>query len=222
MKGNNNMNILCPQISKKLIRITDFSSYAQGLLLEEAPLFEIESYEEQIEGDTFLKIDISKSIFNDCAFHNCNFESSSFVDVIFQSCDLSNSIFTGAYFERCRFVSCKCIGVEMSDTIIKHTVFEQSNFRYSNFNQTNLTDVLFDQIDFTEASLVESKLKRFTAVGSKFVKNDFFKTRLATVDFTNNELAAPIVSNPPIELKGAIVNMFQAANLIGLWGVIVK
>lgn len=45
---------------------------------------------------------------------------------------------------------------------------------------------------------------------------------LATVDFTNNEFVAPIVSTPPIELKGAIINMFQAANLIGLWGVIVK
>jgi uncharacterized protein YjbI with pentapeptide repeats len=216
------MNILCPQISKKLIPIADFSSYAQDLLLEEAPLVEIESYEARIEAEAFLKIEISKSIFDNCVFHNCDFESSSFVDIIFRSCDLSNSKFTGAYFERCRFVSCKCIGVDLSDTIIKHTVFEQSNFRYSNFNQTKMTDVLFDQIDFTEASLVESKLKRFAAVGSKFVKNDFFKTMLATVDFTNNELVAPIVSNPPIELKGIIVNMFQAANLIGLWGVIVK
>jgi len=45
---------------------------------------------------------------------------------------------------------------------------------------------------------------------------------LATVDFTNNEFVAPMVSTPPTELKGAIINMFQAANLIGLWGVIVK
>jgi hypothetical protein len=70
--------------------------------------------------------------------------------------------------------------------------------------------------------MVESKLKRFVAEDSIFVKNNFFKTMLAGVDFTNNEFVAPMVSTPPIELKGAIINMFQAANLIGLWGVVVK
>jgi len=32
----------------------------------------------------------------------------------------------------------------------------------------------------------------------------------------------PLVSMPPAELKGSIINMFQAANLIGLWGIRVK
>lgn len=221
-KGNDNMNIIRPQISKELIRIDDFSKYTQDFLLEESPIFNMGSYEERIEGAEFLKIDIRKSIFENCTFHHCDFEKASFVDVVFQSCDLSNSKFAGAYFERCRFVSCKCIGIDMSDTVVKQTTFEQSNFQYSSFNNTKMTDVLFDHIDFTESSMVESKLKRFVAMDSKFVKNNFFKTMLATVDFTNNEFVAPVVSIPPIELKGAIINMFQAADLISLWGIIVN
>jgi uncharacterized protein YjbI with pentapeptide repeats len=216
------MNINRPQTAKELIRIDDFSSYAQDFLSEELPISGIRGCEERIEGAEFFRIDLRKSIFENCTFCHCNFEKASFVDVLFQSCDLSNSKLAGAYFERCRFISCKCIGIEMNDTVVKQTTFEQSNFQYSSFNQTKMTDVLFDHIDFTEASLVEAKLKRFGAIESRFVKNNFFKTLLATVDFTNNEFAAPIVSTPPIELKGAIVNMFQAANLIGLWGVIVK
>jgi hypothetical protein len=45
---------------------------------------------------------------------------------------------------------------------------------------------------------------------------------LATVDFTENEFKMPLVSTPPIELKGMVINMFQAADLIGLLGIIVN
>jgi len=85
-----------------------------------------------------------------------------------------------------------------------------------------MTDVQFKNIDFAESSMSEAKLSRFGAVKSKFIKNNLFKTMLVAVDFTDNQLIAPTVSTPPIELKGAIINTFQAADLVGLWGVIVK
>lgn len=217
-----NMNITRPQPSKAPLRVDDFSSYAQGCLLEELPLHEIESSAQRIEDAEFSEIEIRKSVFQNCTFQKCSFEKASFVDVTFQSCDLSNSKFAGAYFERCRFVSCKCIGIDMIDTVVKQTTFEQSNCRYSNFDKTKMTDVLFDHTDFTEASMAEAKLKRFEASGSRFIKNNFFKTMLATIDFTDNEFTMPIVSSPPAELKGVVINMFQAADLIGIWGVIVN
>lgn len=110
----------------------------------------------------------------------------------------------------------------MRDTVVKQTTFEQSNFQYSYFDKTKMTNVLFDYIDFTESTMSEAKLKFFEASNSRFVNNNFFKTILATIDFTNNEFTMPIVSSPPVELNGAIINMFQAADLIGIWGVIVK
>jgi len=93
------MNIKRPQISKELIQIGDFSSYAQDFLLEELPIFKIKSCEERIQGAGFFRIEIRKSIFENCTFHNCNFEKASFVDVIFQSCDLSNSKFSVFIFQ---------------------------------------------------------------------------------------------------------------------------
>jgi uncharacterized protein YjbI with pentapeptide repeats len=110
----------------------------------------------------------------------------------------------------------------MHGTVIKQTTFEQSNFQYSNFNETKMNEVLFDNIDFTESSISEAKLKKFEAKNSRFIKNNFFKTMLATVDFTDNEFKMPLVSTPPIELKGMVINMFQAADLIGLLGIIVN
>lgn len=216
------MSINKPQIPKNLTPIGDFSSYIKDFLIEETPISHIKCFEESIEGADFYKIEINNSVLESCTFHHCNFEKASFIDVVFQSCDLSNNKFVGSYFERCKFISCKCMGMDMSDTVIKQTTFEHSNLKYSYFDKTKISYVLFDHIDFTESSMSEAKLKRFETKDSIFIKNNFFKTLLATVDFTNNEFMAPIVSAPPIELKGAIINMFQAADLIGLWGVIVQ
>jgi len=110
----------------------------------------------------------------------------------------------------------------MSGTVVKQTSFELSNLQYSVFNRTKMTDVRFDHTDFTEASMAESKLKKFVATDSRFIRNNLFKTILTGVDFTGNEFIAPIVSAPPVELKGVIVDTFQAAGLISLWGVVVK
>jgi len=216
------MRISSPHLPKEPLRVDNFSSYVRDFLSDESPVIEIESCEERIEGADFYKIEIRRSIFRNCVFLSCSFENSCFIDVVFQSCDLSNSKFAGAYFERCRFISCKCIGLDMSDTAVRQTSFEQSNFQYSNFNKAGITDILFDHIDFTESTMAEAKLSRLEARGSRFVKNNFFKTMLAAVDFSNNEFTAPTVSSPPVELKGAVVNAVQAADLIGLWGVIVK
>ena len=216
------MRTVHPQIPKDPLHIDDFSSYAQKLMEEELPITEIESSEERINGADYSRVEIKNSIFKNCTFHNCSFENASFIDVVFISCDLSNSKLNGAYFERCLFQSCKCVGIDMSKTVLKQTAIEQSNFEYSNFNQTKMTEILFDHVNFSESSMAEAKLKGFSSTNSKFVKNNFFKTMLATVDFTNNEFAAPTVSTPPIELKGAVVNIYQAADLISLYGVIVK
>jgi len=100
--------------------------------------------------------------------------------------------------------------------------FMESKLQYSHFDRAQLSDVTFDKVDFTEASLFEAKLKRFEATESRFVKNNFFKTLLGGVDLSENEFLAPTLSMPPVELKDAIINRTQAADLISLWGVIVK
>lgn len=216
------MSMMNPHITHEPIEVDDFSSYTQQFLDEEIPVVGIKTYEEHLVDSEFFKIEIQQSILENCTFLNCSFEGASFVDVRFKNCNLSNSNFRDAYFERCQFISCKCVGINMSGAVIKETAMQQCDFRYSYLDSTRITDVLFDHIDFTEASMAEARLKRFEAKNSKFIKNNFFKTMLATVDFTRNEFVAPMVSTPPAELKGAKINILQAADIIGLWGVIVE
>ena len=51
---------------------------------------------------------------------------------------------------------------------------------------------------------------------------NFFKTPLKGVDFTSCRLQAPTLSLGGPELRGAEVTLFQAAELAGQMGVIIK
>ncbi len=216
------MQLSQPQIAKDSFQVDDFIAYTQDFLLQEKPVSAIKSCALQAEAIDLSGLDLKTSLLENCTFHTCSFENASFIDIVFQSCDFSNSKFPAAYFERCRFINCKCIGMDMRDTVIKHTAFERCNLRYSCFDNTRILDALFDTVDFTEASLTKAKLKNFSARNSNFIRSSFYQTMLAGIDFSGNELIAPIVSSPPVELKGAMIDPFQAAGLIGLLGVIVK
>ena len=216
------MNSVKPQVPGNLIAVDDFYDYARDFVLEESTIKQIKCCDEKNENADYYKLEVQKSVFNNGSFLHCDFENASFVDVVFESCDLSNSCFACAYFERCHFISCKCVGVNFREAVFKNTTFEDANLQYSNFNKSRITDMLLDEADLTEASVSEVKLNRFRAVNTKFVKTNFFKTPLKTVDFTQNELIAPFVSTPPDELRGAVIDMLQAAELIELWGIVVK
>jgi uncharacterized protein YjbI with pentapeptide repeats len=216
------LKITPPQIPADLKRVDSFAAYTRALRPDDGTVAEIQCGGEQCEGVDFYKMDLRASVFANCAFHDCNFDKAGFVDVEFRSCDLSNSRFQGAYFERCRFVSCKCVGIDMTGAMMKQTMFEDTNLHYANFNAVSMNGVQFSRIDFSDSSIAQATLKRFASAESKFIRNDFTKTLLNGIDFSGNELIAPIVSIPPIELKGIVIDMLQAADLIGILGVKVK
>lgn len=216
------MSILNPKLPAKPVPVGDFSSLARENLSDETPILAIAVSGACFRDEDWQSLEIHGSIFRDTSFSHCHFEKAVFVDVVFRNCDLSNCKFRSAYFERCRFEGCKSIGADMSDTRIKNVVFRETRLQYACFDKAKMTGILFDQTDLTEASLIEATLKQFTASDTKFIRNNFFRTSLSGIDFTRCEFMSPVVSMPPVELKGAVLNPFQAADLIGLWGIIVK
>ncbi|WP_283606365.1 pentapeptide repeat-containing protein [Faecalispora anaeroviscerum] len=215
------MEITEPKSAKELLQIEDFSSYVLHYLAEETPLTAVRCGGVQAEGNDFSGLDLRASVVETSVFRNCSFENASFTDVIFQSCDFSNSDFSGAFFERCRWSNCKCVGGNLRGSVLRQTVFQQTLLSYSCLDQARITDVLFHLVDFTEGSLSEAKLRNFSVTESRLIKNNFFCTLLAGVNFTTDELAGPVVSSTAEELKGAVITPFQAADLIGLWGIVV-
>lgn len=215
------MELAEPKLSKELLYIEDFTSTVLRYLTEEAPFTAVRCGGVRADNGDFSGLDLRASIIENSAFRNCSFENASFTDVVFQSCDFSNSDFSSTFFERCRWIDCKCIGANLRDTVLRQTAFEKTLLSYSCLDQTRITDVRFHHVDFTEGSLSEARLKNFSVTNSRLIKNNFFRTLLAGVNFTTDELAGPIVSSTAEELKGVVITPFQAADLIGLWGIVV-
>lgn len=211
-----------PQLLKSLDYISSFIEFANTSINEDSTISGISCSNTVVDRCNYQNVDIRKSYFENMSFDHCNFEKASFVDVIFQVCDLSNSQFKGAYFERCQFNHCKGVGIDMSKALFKHVSFEQSNLQYAYFEFAKLNDVEFNQVNLTEVSFSEAQFKNFSAHQSKFINNNFFKTMLDKIDFSDNDFVNPIVSSNPVELKGVILNSIQAVDLASLFGIVIK
>lgn len=214
-------NRMKPRMPRELEKV-DSIDYLHDLKEQEITVYGISMNDVDAKSEDFYKIEISSSIFEKCVFSGASFERASFKDVVFKSCDLSNAIFSEAYFERCTFISCKCIGMDLSGAIIKNVGLENCNLQYSNFNESSITSSCFEHVEFIEASMTNAKQKGLEIHESRVIKCNFYGTKLWGIDFTGNEFYAPIVSDPPRELKGITVDMFQAAELIGIIGIKVK
>lgn len=216
------MKIKKPNISNELNIVEDLLPYIYQAKMEEIDIVKKRIKDIFITDEDLSHISFNEVIFENCKFINCSLERSSFIDVIFKSCDLSNSNFRDGYFNRCEFISCKCIGVNLSNSTLQQSYIMDSNFHYANFDRLNLNYIYFNESDMTSVNMTECKVKNFQTNATKFIKTNFFKTKLKGIDFTQSELENIIVSSNYTELEGAIINHFQAAGLIVLLGVVVK
>ena len=66
------------------------------------------------------------------------------------------------------------------------------------------------------------KLKNFKVIRVRMAETSFFHTPLAGIDFTSCELRALALSQESTELKGAVVDLYQAAELAKRLGLIIK
>lgn len=210
------------RIPENLDMVNNFFAYTQQYLAEELPISQTKILGQDTEGQDFDRIEMKQSIFQGCMFVDCTFKKASFIDVFFKDCNFSNSNFSGSYFERCQFISCKCVGCNMSGTSVKHTQMQDVNWQYSYFDQAKLMNVVLNEVDFTEVSISEATLKNFAARGTRFIRNNFFKTMLSGISFVANEFMAPIVSSSPVELRGIKINAMQAVDLASIWGIVVE
>lgn len=213
------MSFIKIQAPKIYQAMESFEKCFRVYLEEEYPIADALVSNEEYSGKLFSKIECDRCRFENIIFQECSFENATFQDIIFESCDFSNANFEGAYFKRCLFVSCKGIGANLQRTTFKEVLFQNSNFRYAYFDGAHFKAVWFEEVDMSEVSLSQCKLEEVKFAHNKLIRNNFFKTALKGLDFSNNEFLAPTVSEPPIELRGLTVDRFQAAELAKLMGI---
>jgi len=173
------------------------------------------------EGESFGGLYIRDTVFSDCRLLGCDVTRSSFIRVAFERCDLSNSDLSDSYFDGCRISDSKLVGTNLGSGTAKRLSVTNSNMSYTNWTGSKLLNLTAQDCDFQRAVFSECTLKSTTLKHDRFIGVDFFKTALKGVDLSACEIENLLVSDDHSELRGAIVNAFQAADFARLLGLIV-
>ena len=180
-----------------------------------------------IRGAALQSADLSDLCFENVLFSHCNFSEAdltrcAFTNVLFENCALANCNFSKSRMHRCGLKNAQFKGANFTNSRISHLCIENSNLRYANFSESQLEMCEIVGSDLTDAFFAGCTFKQLTVSQSQFVRTEFFRTSLKGIDFTTCTLDGICVSEAGKELSGAIVNIFQAAELSKLLGVIIK
>ena len=162
---------------------------------------------------------------NECIFKNCRLIHSQILlsdlmDIIFENCDLSNLDFSKSIFHRVIFRNCRMTGIDFTDCTLVDCQFISSKCNLSNFSGSNMKNNIFNECDFSSSRFVNTKFKDIQLNHINFNESEFIHTPLNKIDFSNSEIYG--ISITPENLKGIIVNQYQALSLSKLLGIIVK
>jgi uncharacterized protein YjbI with pentapeptide repeats len=161
-------------------------------------------------------------IFENCSFQGCDFQRGEFSDVIFTSCDVSNSVFSDSYFNRTEFRSCKGMGAVFSGSTFLHISISGCILNYANLDSSKLEHVRFLESQLKGSFLTQCYFKDVIWNQADLEKASLFKTSLRGADLTTSKINGLILSDDGKEISGAIVDLYQAAELSRYLGIVIK
>lgn len=175
-----------------------------------------------VEGADFSTLCFSKVRFENCTFFDCSFRKCEFTDVIFQTCDFSTCNFTDTYFNRCQLLTSKGMGANFSGSSILNTAIRECCLNYANFDASKLEKVRIENTELNNANISQCRCKAVEWDLVQLNHTSFFKTPLQGMDFTGCVIHELILSDECKELKGVVVDLYQAAELAKRLGIIIK
>ena len=185
--------------------------------------------EERIERIHFTKLsllseNLKKREFSECVFSSCDLSGAAldgcdFSDCVFERCNLSGASFTKSSFRRVRFSECKGVGAYFSESVLRDFFAEKSAFSYSNFNAVRTNALFWDECDLSNADIALCALKNAQVHKCSFVRANFFNTPLKGLDLKDSDLSGAGFSASLTELKGAKINLLQAAAILRSLGI---
>ncbi len=170
----------------------------------------------------FELLELSESQVEGCAYIGCDFTRASFSDVSFTGCDFSNCNFAEANFTRCTFASCKFTGADFTEAVFYRVELRDSTVSYASFSKAKLGDMDVRSSDFSHADIAEARLVRAAFDDVRFVGTSFFRTSLDGVDLTSCQLSDIVLSDAMGELRGCVMDLYQAAGIAQRLGVTIK
>lgn len=164
---------------------------------------------------------ISDVIFDNCIFDQADFSNSEWLDCELKRCDFSNNHFENSVFYRTKIKHCNLVGADFSNNLWKDTTISESRADYINFSGSKLTKCRIEN-----SSLIEAYFQEVVFNGGlntndcDFNKSNFWNSKLKKVNLANSNFEVLDVN--PTDLKGLIINQYQAVKIVQLFGVTVE
>lgn len=104
---------------------------------------------------------------------------------------------------------------------MKNTSFKDCKMPYVNFTESRFENISFLNCDLTGGFFQALQVKKdISFVGSILTESNFSETKLKGFDFKDSEFETMVIS--PELARGLVVNQYQAAILIGMFGIKVE
>lgn len=175
-----------------------------------------------MEGLNFDHLGFSRVWFDDCRFPGLSASQASFYNLRFEGGDLSSGDFHHSHFRQCAFLKAKGVGLTISDSFFRRVTFSDWNGRYMQWSTCALEQVDWVNADCREALFSDCPLKAVRFDHTNLQQTQFFKTYLKGIDLTSCEIDGLSVSERLTELQGAVVDLYQAAELARMLGIIIR
>lgn len=175
-----------------------------------------------VEHEDFTGLCFSRVKFENCSFIGCSFEKAEFSDVILRSCNFSNCILNDSFWRRAVLQASKGTGLKMTGSSLKDVTITDCSMTYANFDDSKLEGFRVEDSDFGNANLAQCKCKNVIWNHVNFHEASFFKTALKGMDFTTCDLKGLVLSDECTEVRGAVMDLYQAAELAKRLGIVIK
>ena len=144
-------------------------------------------------------------VYENCRFVNCNFYSSSLLNVSFrecqfESCDFSLASLKNTTLNDAQFSGCKLVGVQFEECnpflfsvgfencVLKLAVFYKIKLKKTRFKNCNLQETDFTEAEMTEAVFDNCDLQRAIFQRTNLEKADFRTSYLYSIDPDQNKI----------------------------------
>ncbi|HAP43318.1 MAG: hypothetical protein A2087_03575 [Spirochaetes bacterium GWD1_61_31] len=187
---------------------------------------------EEIDDQTFVKLDFSElsllgrefsaCVFNDCNFTGSNLSGSTFEDCRFVGCNLSNPILENSRLIDLRFAGCKVVGLRLFTC--RQLAFDLQ-FDACKLSVCNFSDVKMKKSKFTACQIDECYFQNSYLPEADFTASSFRNTLFSQADLqkANFRRASGYSIDPRLNnIRRAVFSVPAVLGLIDCFDIVIK
>ena len=216
------VKLLSPKLPPSLEPVLDFPNRAAALLQQELPLSDALIEHVVLTGADLSGLVLEEVHFRSCRLLECDCSRWELTDVVFQDCDLSGSRFFDGIWSRVLCLDCRALEAGLSQCGLQHVQFFNCKLSDANCAGQRIQYARWKDCALSRADFSSSRWRRVTLEGCDLTGARLFQTPLAGVDLTTCRLDGLVLSQEGDELRGAIVDRWQASELAKRLGLIVR